>query len=91
MKKPKITIEINEAGFSDGGAQILEIQKKGELGEYGFEYELDANFKKVKPGDVILFSHTDFNVFCAVRFAATFSSGKQRIGLKYHKVERKES
>lgn len=87
MKKPKMIKVFEEPACTDGGKEVIELQEKGVLDEYGFEMEIQESECKLKAGDIVVFKHPDITFFLDCRTVMTFGSGKQVVTFTYKKVE----
>lgn len=90
MRKPKIIINSQETDLlnpnfgREAYEELKKIKESGEIEEYGFEdFTLPNGYKEVKAGDIIVWSYPEVDVYCEVRFSILFTSGRQRLDLRY--------
>lgn len=90
MRKPKIIINSQETKLLnptfgiDAYEELKQIKANNEIEEYEYEdFMLPSGYKHVKCGDIIVLSYPEVDVYCEVRISILYSSGKQRLDLKY--------
>ena len=89
MKKPKIILNSEDTDLlnpnfgKEAYYELKNIKALNIIHEYGLDLMLPSGYKEVKAGDIILLSYPEVDVFCEVRGFMLFSSGKQKLYLRY--------
>lgn len=89
MRKPVLILDSTETDLlnpnfgKEAYKELKEIKKSGEIEEYGFDFDLPVGYKKVKAGQIILFSYPEVDVYCQIITSILTNKGRQFLSMSY--------